>query len=171
MKKKETLETVKRDWATPKTAIHNGENCPFLLQCTIVDRTDTDDIVEKEMPESLMRFWEKYSKARLFEDVEYGQWGLNILAINEVTKKTKEYFELRNAEAKEGDYVVGEFLGDSDILIVRCDKNESDYGNVIVALPIDPRKDWYIVSEDFGSFLEKYMKCQGDKYWERSENG
>lgn len=79
---------------------------------------------------------------------------------------TDKFREQRTRAYAAGDLVVGEFLGDSDLLIVRCDTTAADYGKVVVALPLDPRGEWYEVAESLGKFFEKYERAHGAKFWE-----
>lgn len=79
---------------------------------------------------------------------------------------TEKFRAQRAREYAAGDLVVGEFLGDSDLLIVRCDPAAADYGKIIVALPLDPRGDWYEVAESLGKFFEKYERAHGARFWE-----
>jgi hypothetical protein len=51
------------------------------------------------------------------------------------------------------------------LLVIRNDAKAIDFGNVLVALPIDPRSEWHRVADSFGSFLEFYIKSGGNKYW------
>ncbi len=64
-----------------------------------------------------------------------------------------------------GDVFVGKFIGDQDRLLVRCKSDQPDFGQVLVALPIDPRPLWPVVAESLGEFLMKYVEASGDKYW------
>jgi hypothetical protein len=61
--------------------------------------------------------------------------------------------------------VIGKFLGDSDLLVIRADETQSDFGSVIVALPIDPRPDWYHVAKSLADFLEEFAQSGGQKFW------
>jgi hypothetical protein len=62
--------------------------------------------------------------------------------------------------------VVGRFLGDSDLLVLRCDETAPDVGSTLIALPIDPRGDWPTVARSFREYLERLIAAEGDKYWE-----
>lgn len=75
---------------------------------------------------------------------------------------------LRNQRFREyllGDLVLGRFIGDSDLLVIRCDPSSSDFGHLLMATPIDPRKEWYRVAESLSAFLALYIKAGGDKAW------
>jgi hypothetical protein len=122
-----------------------------------------------EVPDDVLRFWREAAWARLFEDATYGQWGLEILAPGAARAETERQQLARKREFIQGDLVLGRFLGDSDLLIVRSDKAQSDFGRVLVALPLDPRRDWCPVASSFEDFLSKYASAFGDKYWEVAE--
>jgi hypothetical protein len=62
--------------------------------------------------------------------------------------------------------ILGRFIGDSDLLLVRADPQSPDFGRIIVVTGvIDPRPDWEIVAESFGEFLNRYVAARGDRYW------
>ncbi len=94
------------------------------------------------------------------------QWGLKLYSIEEVIFASKIYKINRNNDALQSDLIIGEFYGDSDLLLVRCDPNSDDYGSIFVVLPIDQRQDWYIVANTFQEFISKFYETQGDKFWE-----
>jgi hypothetical protein len=60
--------------------------------------------------------------------------------------------------------VVGEFLGDTDKLLVRCNPLTDDYGSVLVALPIDRRKQWPVWLS-LAQFVEDFAEHDGEKCW------
>ena len=63
------------------------------------------------------------------------------------------------------DLIIGEFLGDSDLLVVRCSPNSTDFGQIIIALPIGHREDWYYLTYSLPEFLQKFIASQGEKFW------
>ncbi len=65
----------------------------------------------------------------------------------------------------EGDMIVGEFLGDTDKLLVRCDPQCDDFGSVSVTLPIDRRPDWPHLWQSLSDFIEVFVERGGKKYW------
>jgi len=73
--------------------------------------------------------------------------------------------ESRPKDWSAGDVVIGRFLGDSDLLIVRCDKGSPDFGRIIAALPLDDRRNWPAIAVSFSQFLTRYLTGQGNKYW------
>ena len=128
-------------------------------------------VLRDECPPHLITFWNIARTACLFEDEEYGQWGLMILSPHQAIEETVSKRNQRPQHFIDGDLVIGRFLGDSDSLIIRCNKHAQDFGRLIVALPIDPRSEWYSVAESFEAFLERYTECGGRKYWEEDKGG
>jgi len=139
--------------------------CILRPPCSDAEISGTDPL---PIPEDLIEFWRVTKSADLFLDQTYGQWGLRILE-PELSLHSTDIFKFsRKADYKPGDLVIGKFIGDSDLLIIRCDKSLVDYGSVIVALPLDSRHDWYQVSQSFTEFLEQYVRTGGEKYWATS---
>jgi hypothetical protein len=83
-------------------------------------------------------------------------------------EKTAELRSLSAAELDTCDLIIGEFLGDAELLLVRCDPGAPDFGQVVVVLPIDARKDWPIAASNLSEFVAKYVESSGDKFWDRS---
>ena len=92
----------------------------------------------------------------LFKDADYGQWGLRIMSPDKSAARTAYEPQWRPSEVEPGDIALGEFLGDSDLLIV------TRTGAALVALPLDPRKDWYRVGDTIDEFLAHYIDTNGD---------
>jgi hypothetical protein len=105
----------------------------------------------------VVEFWEACRSARLFVDVDYGQWGLHFLSPSASAARTHS---LRPDEFKPHDVVLAEFLGDSELLVVTA------ASDVLVALPLDPRRDWNRAADSIDAFLVRYFTEEGRKYWE-----
>ena len=116
------------------------------------------------MPEELQELWQKCNGLHLFEDKTYGQSGLIIWSPQKVLEKQQTLRQNFNAFESE-DLIIGEFLGDSDLLVVRCNPNSTDFGQIIIALPIDHREDWYYLTYSLPEFLQKFINSQGEKFW------
>ena len=67
-------------------------------------------------------------------------------------------------DAGPGDVIVGEFRGDLDLLIVRCDADAEDFGRATIRLPLDERASWP-AWDDLASFLDDFVAHDGEKYW------
>jgi hypothetical protein len=100
-------------------------------------------------------------EVELFADVDYGQWGLRLLSPAASAAWTAKEREERSADFGLGDLVVGQFLGDQDLLIA------DDAGAVLVALPLDGRADWYRPARNIAAFLGQYVTANGAKFWEQ----
>lgn len=143
-----------------------GDN-PFKLGCSL-SAPATDEEIRAAWPDGppaeMAEVWSVSSESRLFEDVDYGQWGLVLLSPAESAKRTAEQRELRPDDYSAEDVVVGEFLGDLELLVLA--PSEAGDRGVLVALPLDGRQDWYPVAPDLARFLERYRDQQGSKFWE-----
>jgi cell wall assembly regulator SMI1 len=117
------------------------------------------------LPEELQELWQKYNGLHLFEDKTYGQSGLIIWSPQEVLEK-QQTLRRNSNEFESEDLIIGEFLGDSDLLVVRCNPNSTDFGQIIIALPIDHREDWYYLAYSLPEFLQRFIASQGEKFWE-----
>ena len=162
------LIDLKENWEKPHKAIHSKGECPFLLKCTIDCKPDIQSIENTlilDVPEHVKDFWRFTKEAYLFQDIEYGQWGLHIYSVGNSIEITKEILTDRPEEILVTDLVLGNFLGDSDLLIVNCNKNSQDYGEVIIGLPLDRRNDWYFLQINFQQFLSEYSIRNGEKFW------
>lgn len=162
----EMLTEIEANWAIPRYSSGEGEEGSFKLVCEVAKQSSPfTNPFSFALPPDLIQFWNSASRVDLFKDVEYGQWGLCLFPPNEALDRTIREKVSRPKDFLENDIVIGSFYGDSDLLIIRCDQGPA-FGNVEVALPIDPRKDWYAVAPSLGVFLESYIHAEGDKFWE-----
>jgi hypothetical protein len=163
------IELMKREGGRLAKPIPVEEMPDMTFSCTFSTDGITPDELAKILPhcpQDLADFWANARTAQLFEDEVYGQWGLEILDPEQAIDATREFYDDRGRDFAKGDLVVGRFLGDSDRLIIRSDPSSDDFGSVFIALPIDPRTEWYRVADSFGNFLDSFVKSGGDKYWE-----
>lgn len=169
----ELMQQLQLDWSVPRAARHGGRLVPVPLTCTFsLPATETELSVATwatSVPQPLRDFWLTGNGASLFEDLEYGQWGLRVLSISEALEKTIRFTTDRSEDCRQGDVVIGSFLGDSDQLLIRCDPSNGDYGCVLIALPLDERSEWDLVAPSFEAFLIAYTDAHGDKFWRRSQ--
>lgn len=117
-------------------------------------------------PVEMEQLWNEASCLQLFKDETYGQWGIIIWSPEMVLTKQDSVREWRQDDFLYGDIAIGEFLGDSDIIILRCNSSSDDFGSIVIANPIDPRNKWQTVASSMGIFLKKLRESKGDKYWE-----
>jgi hypothetical protein len=162
------LDKLRKEWAVPRAATHRGNPCPFLLRCTFEEPADEDELraLSFTPPRSITDFWRYARSARLFEDVAFGQWGLEVFSPNVAFGKSETLNRERQKDVRPGDLIIGGFLGDTDLLVVRCDPSVPDFGAMLVCLPLDDRSDWYEVAHGFEEFLTSYAASHGDKHWE-----
>jgi hypothetical protein len=124
-----------------------------------------EQVLDLVLPQSLVDLWDEVGTLRLFEDVTYGQWGLVLWSPADVVSNNLHRVA-RSEHRPRGDLVIGEFLGDSDLLVLRCDPGSQDHGRVLIELPMDRRQEWPVVGETLGAFLLEYVRKLGEKYWE-----
>lgn len=121
---------------------------------------------QRKLPTSLLDFWKHTSGGRLYEDVTYGQWGLILYSPEETQARSETVRELYPENHRPSDLVIGEFLGDTEILFIEAEVDSPNFGAVYVASPLDPRSDWSRVGDDLADFLKQFVRADGEKFWE-----
>jgi hypothetical protein len=141
---------------------------PFSLACRVEPGADGDEIAavlaSSTCAHEPVAFWAACREAWLFEDTEFGQWGLHLLGPSESAVRTAGERAARPAELRPDDVVLGEFLGDSDLLVYA--PSEQGSRRYLIALPLDPRDDWYAAGATIVEVLGRLLESGGDKYWE-----
>ena len=150
---------------------HRGHRVDGPLSCTVApampwNGPEMEVVLNLTLPGDLERLWTKTSGLRLFEDIKDGQWGLVLWGPAGALRKSPMEISRRKIDFRSGDLVVGEFLGDADLLVIRCDRGADDFGKAMIALEIDPRDEWPTVGKSTLEFLEKFIDASGDKFWE-----
>ena len=161
------IDELIKDWAEPRIPqymIDANAALEMPMQCTAARESLTKDIFN--YPTDLADFWRAFHDALLFHDVKYGQWGLRLLSQADAKSETESYFLSYAPEAAFGDIVVGMFVGDLELLVMRADRTQDDFGSLLVLLPTSPRREWYRVSDSLSEFLEIYSEADGQKFWE-----
>jgi hypothetical protein len=126
-----------------------------------------EEQLDVTLPEELVSLWESVSSIRLFEDTAHGQWGLLVWSPSEVLRRNpEERRAYRGSELRDGDLIIGEFLGDLERVLVRCDQESNDFGRVLIVAELDRRRDWCIPAASVLEFLEGFVASYGQKYWE-----
>lgn len=116
------------------------------------------------LSDELRALWRTCARASLFKDLDYGQWGLAILSPDASRLRTAGCRLERPSEFDSQDVVLGEFLGDQELLVVA--PNESGDRRILIARPLDARPEWSGAGRDVQDFLRRYLAAGGDKYWE-----
>jgi hypothetical protein len=142
---------------------------PFRLACSFDEPASEVEVTAAwpgiELPAELMLVWRASRESRLFEDVDYGQWGLVLLSPAAAAERTATERAQRPEAYRDDDVVVGEFLGDQELVVLA--PSEAGRGHVLIALPLDDRVDWFSAADDLAGFLDRYLEALGNKYWER----
>lgn len=143
----------------------------MTLHCTISEpipwnKTALEESLEITLPDDVEQLWTLVSSLCLFEDITYGQWGLVIWSPDQVVVEHKRHLMERPEQFRQGDLIIGEFLGDSDLLLIRCNPIDPDFGYVIVALPLYQREEWDVPSPSLTMFLRAFLDSRGGKFWE-----
>lgn len=116
----------------------------------------------RELPADAIALWTICRRAHLYEDVDYGQWGLILLDPKTSARVTSEKIRT-DKNFRKDDLVIGSFIGDLEHVVIA--PSESAQRRILIALPLDKREDWYGVGADLGEFLEGYFQTRGAKYW------
>lgn len=118
------------------------------------------------LSEEMKCFWNHTNKVKIFCEIPYGQWGTILFGAEESLRKTKEWKEIYPEEFVLGDLVIGEFLGDAQFVVMRCNQEKEDWGQVVIGFPIDVRAEWPNVAGSVAEFVEKTLASPDMKYWE-----
>jgi hypothetical protein len=154
-----------REWSAPASGV--GDN-PFKLECSVSGPASPGEVEEawldKNLDPQAVDLWAECREALLFNDTEYGQWGLKILSPGRSAEVTASEAAERTSDLQLYDVVLGEFLGDQELLVLA--PSEEGDRRVLVALPLDPRNEWYGAGVSLSAFFERYLEAQGNKFWE-----
>ena len=74
-------------------------------------------IISTTLPIKLDEFYLIIKSGYFFKDMKYGQWGLRILSSKECKDKSNYWRKHRKEDFNTKIWVVGEFFGDSDLLV------------------------------------------------------
>lgn len=119
-----------------------------------------------ERPDCLLDLYELTDGLVLFYDKQYG---LHIYSLQKSLIKTLEFIQSRGEQYVTGDIIIGEFFGDTDLVLCRSDKKSKDFGDICIVEGIYDRKEWSIVGTGllgFLDFISRYYEAEGEKYWD-----
>jgi hypothetical protein len=158
------LARFRRQPSPPEASTSN----PLTLVSTLDGPAGANEVEDAwhghGVPSDALDLWAACRQARLFQDVEYGQWGLALLAPSASATRTAQERAARPADLRPDDIVLGEFLGDQELLVLA--PAETGRRRILIALPLDRRADWFGAAHDLGEFLQWYFDHAGDKYWQ-----
>lgn len=170
----EIIQFLKEVWSQPKKASYDNESHSFELTCIFNTGSLESEIINtfnlmgiKKLPLEYKNFLLISDGTFLFLDEKYSQAGLNFYSLEEFEAKISFWLSSYRANSLiKGDLIIGEFLGDSDFVILRCDQEADDYGAIVISHPYDERKNWFYVEDGFTKFLSDFVRAEGYKYWE-----
>jgi hypothetical protein len=146
-----------------------GEGCYKTAFISYINRRNAgrNNFFTLEIPMDIQAWWDTVLRGTLFCDIEFGQWGLQILSEQEAFNETHACLEKKPDKFKRTDVILGIFLGDLGLLLIDCEPGPN-FGSVYIALPADigGRKKWPKIANTFTDFLERYVEGFGNKYWE-----
>jgi hypothetical protein len=143
-----------------------------LIECKLLppvtwDRSALESALKLKLPSDLVDLWEMASEVRLYDDVNYGQWGCILWSPTQVAARHEEAFRWRNPEDfRPGDLIIGEFRGDTDLVVLRCDPSQENFGSIVIALGMDSRNDWPCVASSIAEFIIAFLSHPDKKFWE-----
>lgn len=145
----------------PVTFVYHSEVWPPVFW----EREVLESTLDIKLPADLVAFWQLASKVHLFEEKNYFQWGMIIKSPNEIVDFNKYRIAQTPEDFRSGDLVIGEFRGDLDLVVMRANPQAEDFGSILIALPMEARRDWPLVATSFAEFLERYIESPDTKYW------
>lgn len=160
---KDLIEEIKRKWTVPKPLNEISED--LLFRCQFFHGFEQIESFLNDLPQSFVDFYTLANGAFLFEDVIYGQWGLQLLDVFLILQETNHFMQ-ENKDYAQGDLIIAQFLGDSDLLLLRTDPTKNDYGSMMIVMPLERRNNWNKIELDFYDFIKEYVNNLGQKFWE-----
>jgi hypothetical protein len=165
-----TITALKSRLSSSNTLIVQSENA-FVSEVGFfwnppVSEDDLSRAVTKYnlvLPESYVNFLRISNGAELFKDLKYGQWGCQLLSLQEILE-TKAYYNQENPDFLNSyQYVFAKWIGDSDVTIFDTSKTEN---YIIDIQECDKVEESIIFKWDFEKWLDRYIVAQGAKYWQ-----
>lgn len=116
------------------------------------------------LPEEYKQFLKISNGALLFKDIDYGQWGCNILGLNEIFNVTKDK---KGRGCLFNNYIIfATWIGDGDVLIFDLNKYKSGIKDYIIDGDQGYQaNEWVYIKGGFGKWLDRLIVAQGAKYW------
>lgn len=117
------------------------------------------------LPESYKFFLQESNGAEIFKDTQYGQWGCNLLGLEDMLLVTKKMRD-RGYDLNEGLVAFATWLGDGDILIFDLNKHKKGEKNYIIDGDQGYNmNEWEYLKGNFEKWLDRLIVAQGAKYW------
>ena len=128
-----------------------------VLTCRLREGLSDRDI-PVGVPLQARELWRRTSGGVLMRDLSFGVCGLTLYDPGEAKKQTADRAEC-GYDVTAADWVVGDFIGDTDMLII--DENST----VLISTGSYARKHWYVFTS-LEDVLKTYIEVEADKYWE-----
>jgi hypothetical protein len=169
-----SLDDVLRNIQTSEPYVDESSELtpPMVLQSEIKppvawDAAEIETAVGVKLPDEARVLWSRGSEICLHSDVNYGQWGCVLWSPAEIVARHDQAFGWRGPDDfRPGDLIIGEFRGDTDLVVLRCDPSQPDFGSIVIALPMDPRDAWPCVASSITEFMQKFLSERDRKFWE-----
>ena len=157
--------------ATP-IAVGDRLTPSMILTCLALpgqswNRAELESYLNITLPQEMIDVWDKANHLRLFEDTNLDQWGTIIWTPETVAALQEEVKQWQRDEFWPTDVIIGEFCGDSELILLRCDPHLFDFGYIVIVKPIEQRRQWPVAAFSIMQFLENLLRTDGDKYWEQ----
>ena len=165
------MAVLKTKFRDPRPIVSDGNKSTQDFVCVFSEnKVLRKDFISEHLglrcPSGLSNFWSVSEEAWLFKDVTFGQWGLHLFSPVIASNVTSDFSSERASEYLYGDFIFGEFMGDSDLLLIRADDRVDDFGVIYVVDPIGRRAEWPLVGIDLADFFNSFCESSGDKFWE-----
>lgn len=113
-----------------------------------------------DAPGQLRELWARTAGGMLFVDEQFGICGLVLHDPVQARQRSRDRTDA-GYEVSESDWVLGEFVGDTDMLVV--DGRDA----AMASAGSYPRGEWYRF-DSLADLLRRYVESHAEKYWERS---
>jgi hypothetical protein len=132
------------------------------------DETEFQEKLGVQIPEELAEMWSLGSELRIHCEINYSQWGLILWSPLDCLKNQSKYTTRRPEHFVKGDLFIGEYLGDLDLVLIRCNLQEPDFSRIVIADAIDPRSNWLTVANSLSEFINQTLDNPENKFWDKS---
>jgi hypothetical protein len=125
-----------------------------------------EQVLNVTVPLDLVSLWDCAGRIELDVQCPIGHWG-TVIWDPDQTAFENSHRERRIAKRplQKGDLLIGECLGDGDVILVRADQKRDDFGGVVV-LGEDPRTETDVVADSILQFVEYCLGSPAKKFWE-----
>lgn len=153
-----------KDPETVDLLLETEVNPPFEPKISLIEAE-----LNVKIPEQILEFWGLCSSMRLLRDERYNDRGLVTYPPDERLIERNRYIFKKLISSDDdhlsGDLILGEFPMEQDKLIVRCDSSSDDFGELLIAIPEDFRRNWPRMGNSLVKFFQEFIDHNGDTYW------